>query len=141
MGSRAVIVVCRDEAAAVERFGIAGSRGAIYTRTGRPFFADTAMESAVLDRIAAAMQRSGLWDELASSWVCLDSELMPWSAKAQELLSSQYAAVGSTARRSLTEATGALESYATRTAQPHALVDRYRSRAAAADAFVTAYRG
>jgi protein phosphatase len=66
---------------------------------------------------------------------------MPWSAKAQELLRSQYAAVGSTARRSLTEATAALESYATRTPQPHALVDRYRSRAAAADAFVTAYRG
>ena len=40
MGSRAVIVVCRDEAAAAERFGIAGGRGAIYTRTGRPCFAD-----------------------------------------------------------------------------------------------------
>ncbi|HLL23586.1 MAG TPA: polynucleotide kinase-phosphatase [Kofleriaceae bacterium] len=140
MGSRAVIVVCRDEAAAAERFGIAGSRGAIYTRTGRPFFADKAMEGAVLDRIAAAVQRSGIWDELATTWLCLDAELMPWSAKAQELLRSQYAAVGSTARRSLTDAVAALESFATRTGQPHALVDRYRSRAAAAEAFVTAYR-
>lgn len=141
MGSRAVIVVCRDEAAAAERFGIAGSRGAIYTRTGRPFFADTAVESAVLDRIATAMQRSSLWDQLATTWVCLDAELMPWSAKAQELLRSQYAAVGSTARRALAGAVSALESYTARTGQPHALLDRYRSRATAAEAFVTAYRG
>jgi protein phosphatase len=141
MGSRAVIVVCRDEAAAAERFGIGGGRGAIYTRTGRPFFDDVAIESAILERIAAAMQRSGLWDELATSWVCLDTELMPWSAKAQELLRSQYAAVGSTSRRALADAVSALQSYASRTGQGHALVERYRSRATDADGFVTAYRG
>jgi protein phosphatase len=140
MGSRAVFVVCRDEAAALERFGIGGSRGIIYTRTGRTFFSDASTEAAVLDRVATAMDRSGLWDELATTWVCLDAELMPWSAKAQELLRSQYAAVGSTARRALGEAVGALEAYAARTGRPHALVDRYRARAAAADAFVTAYR-
>ncbi len=141
MGSRAILVVCRDEAAAAERFGIAGGRGAIYTRTGRPFFDDAAVESGVLERIAAAMQRAGLWDELETSWVCLDAELMPWSAKAQALLRSQYAAVGSTSRRALADAVTALESYVARTGEPHALAQRYRSRAAAADAFVTAYRG
>jgi protein phosphatase len=141
MGSRAVFVVCRDEAAALDRFGIGGSRGIIYTRTGRPFFSDASTEAAVLDRVAVAIDRSGLWDELATTWVCLDAELMPWSAKAQELLRSQYAAVGSTARHALGEAVGALEAYAARTGRPHALVDRYRARAAAAEAFVTAYRG
>lgn len=141
MGSRAVIVVCRDEAAAVDRFGIAGSRGAIYTRTGRPFFADAATEGAVLDRIAAAMTRAGLWDELATSWICLDVELMPWSTKAQELLRGQYAAVGSTSRRALADAVAALDAYTSRTGQPHAMADRYRARSSAADAFVTAYRG
>jgi protein phosphatase len=141
MGSRAVIVVCRDEPAAVERFGIAGGRGAIYTRTGRPFFDDHAVENGVLERIAAAMQRAGLWDELATSWVCLDTELMPWSAKAQELLRTQYAAVGSTSRRALADAVSALKSYSERAGQPHALLERYQSRASAADAFVTAYRG
>ncbi len=140
MGSRAVFIVCRDEAAALARFGIGGSRGIIYTRTGRPFFSDPATEAAVLDRLAKALERSGLWDELATSWVCLDAELMPWSAKAQELLRSQYAAVGSTARHALGEAVGALEAYAARSGQPHALLERYRSRAAAADAFVAAYR-
>ena len=39
MGSRAVALVCRDEAAARARFGAPGDAiGAIWTRTGRPFF-------------------------------------------------------------------------------------------------------
>ncbi len=140
MGSRAVFVVCRDEAAALARFGIGGSRGIIYTRTGRPFFSDSATEAAVLDRVAVALDRSGLWDELGTSWICLDAELMPWSAKAQELLRSQYAAVGSTAKAALGEAVSALEAYVARTGQPSALLERYRARAGAADAFVAAYR-
>jgi protein phosphatase len=141
MGSRAIVVVCRDEAAAVARFGIAGGRGVIYTRTGRPFFADAAVEAAVLDRIAVAMARAGLWDDLATSWVCLDVELMPWSAKAQELLRSQYAAVGATSRRALADAVAALDACTARTGQPNAVASRYRARAGAADAFVGAYRG
>jgi protein phosphatase len=141
MGSRAIVVVCRDEAAAVARFGIAGTRGAIYTRTGRALFSDPATEAAVLERVAAALARSGLWDTLATSWVCLDAELMPWSAKAQELVRTQYAAVGATARRALGETTAALEAYEARTGVRHALGDRFRARAAAADAFVRAYRG
>jgi protein phosphatase len=141
MGSRAIIVVCRDEAAAVERFGIGGGRGVIYTRTGRRFFTDAATETAVLERIAEAMARAGLWDELATSWACLDAELMPWSAKAQELLRSQYAAVGSTSRRALADAVAALDAYTARTGRPHAVAERYRARAGAAGAFVDAYRG
>ena len=141
MGSRAVIVVCRSEAAALARFGLGGTLGAIYTRTGRPMFADRATEAAVLARLATALERSGLWDELATSWICLDAELMPWSAKAQELLRSQYAAVGSTARRSLGATVTALEAFTARTGQPPTLLDRYRARASATDAFVTAYRG
>jgi protein phosphatase len=139
MGSRAVIVVCRDEAAALARFGVAG-RGVIYTRTGRPFFAEAGIESAVLERVAVAATRAGLWDELATSWICLDVELMPWSAKAQELLRSQYAAVGSTSRHSLGHAVKALDAYAARTGQQSALVERFRNRTDSAAAFVTAYR-
>ena len=140
MGSRAVIIACRDAAAALERFGIAGP-GAIYTRTGRPLFSDAATEVAVLARVAAALERSGVWDELATRWVCLDVELMPWSAKAQDLLRTQYAAVGSAARSALGDAVAALEAWAARTGQAPVLADRYRGRAEAAGAFVTAYRG
>jgi protein phosphatase len=141
MGSRAVIVLCRDEAAAEARFGIGGGRGVVYTRTGRPFFGDAALEAAVLERVAGAMERAGLWDELATTWVCLDAELLPWSAKAQELLRSQYAAVGATSRRALGEAIAALDAFVQRTGAPHALADRYRARAGDASAFVAAYRG
>jgi protein phosphatase len=95
MGSRAVAIVCRDPRSAVTRFGMARpSRGVVYTRTGRPFFADADTEAALLDRLAAALETSGLWDDLATDWLCLDCELMPWSVKARELLQSQYAAVG-----------------------------------------------
>jgi polynucleotide kinase-phosphatase len=39
MGSRAVVLVCRDEDAARRRFGVSGEgRGAVLTRTGRRFF-------------------------------------------------------------------------------------------------------
>ncbi len=100
MGSRAVVVVCRDEKAARERFGVTtGESGIVTTRTGRRFFNDQDLERRFLDRVRAALTVADLWAKLHTSWVCLDCELMPWSAKAQELLRTQYAAVGSRARR------------------------------------------
>ncbi len=91
MGSRALLVVARNAAAAQRRFGVEdGKAGVIYTRTGRPFFNDEAMEAAIIARIGAAAGRAGLWDELATDWLLLDAELMPWSAKAQVLLQKQY---------------------------------------------------
>ena len=39
-----------------------------------------------------------LREELTTDWILLDMELMPWSAKAGELLLTQYAAVGSSGR-------------------------------------------
>jgi protein phosphatase len=98
MGSRSVAVVCRDPALAVNRFGLKQERrGVIYTRTGRSFFKDPSIEQALLERLASALETSGIWEDLATGWLCLDCELMPWSAKAIELLQSQYAAVGSAA--------------------------------------------
>ena len=85
MGSRAVIVLCRDEDVSKRRFGIGeDGRGVIYTRTGRRFFNDRILENALLDRLDLAMQRASLWEELQSGWIVLDTELLPWSAKAQE---------------------------------------------------------
>ncbi len=95
MGSRAVVVVCRDVEAARKRFGaIDGRSGACYTRTGRPFFPEPEKEAAFIARVQGALTRSGLFDEFHSDWFCLDCELMPWSAKARELLQKQYAPVG-----------------------------------------------
>ncbi len=91
MGSRALLVVAKDADAAKARFGVEdGKAGVIYTRTGRPFFKDESEEAAVVARIGNAMHSADLWEELQTDWVLLDAELMPWSAKAQELLKRQY---------------------------------------------------
>ena len=115
MGSRAVVVVGQDAAAIERRFGITGEGiGACYTRTGRRFFEDRALEAQFLECVRAGIGEAGLWDELETDWVVLDSELMPWSLKAQELLREQYAAVGMAARTSLTAAESLLRQTAAR---------------------------
>ncbi len=110
MGSRAIVVVGRGAAAIERRFGISGdSIGTCYTRTGRRFFGDRSLEAHFLERVCAALTAAGLWAELETDWVVLDSELMPWSVKAQELLREQYAAVGVAARTNLTAAEAILQ--------------------------------
>src|SRR5277367_1818280 len=95
MGSRAVVVLCKDTSVSQKRFGVLqASMGTVYTRTGRRFFTDDELEHQFLLRLQVAVNESGLWDELGTDWLCLDCELMPWSAKAQELLQKQYAPVG-----------------------------------------------
>ena len=102
MGSRAVVVVCEREPVAARRFapGTAGA-GAIYTRTGRPFFNDAFEEGEVLRRVREGITAAGLWAELETDWLVLDCELLPWSAKAEGLLRQQYAAVGSSGQATL----------------------------------------
>ncbi|RYD31996.1 MAG: polynucleotide kinase-phosphatase, partial [Verrucomicrobiaceae bacterium] len=110
MGSRAVVIVCQDAAAARRTFGVEEDAGAgvCYTRTGRRFFDDDALETAFLDEVRNAVTRAGLWEELRTDWLCLDCELMPWSAKAQELIRRQYAPVGAAAAATLSDAEEAL---------------------------------
>lgn len=111
MGSRAVVIVCRDEAAARQRFGVEECEtGIVYTRTGRRFFNDVDLERKFLVRLSASLTATGFWDEFQTTWACLDCELMPWSAKAQELLRSQYAAVGAAGTSALPQTIGALDS-------------------------------
>lgn len=111
MGSRAVVILCRDEAVAVKRFGvIEPALGVVYTRTGRRFFNEITLEKEFLARIQEAADRSGLWEELGTDWMCLDCELMPWSVKAQELLTSQYAPVAAAGTQVLLSARTALAS-------------------------------
>jgi polynucleotide kinase-phosphatase len=146
MGSRAVVVVCRDADAARERFGVTeGEAGIVYTRTGRRFFNDAEVESQLLERLRAAMTASRFWEDFETSWACLDCELMPWSAKAQELLRSQYAAVGASGRASLPEVIRALEQAAGRMSgdaqsTTAAVLERLRGREQSVGRFVDAYR-
>ena len=146
MGSRAVVVVCKDQAAVRERFGVLEDEiGIVYTRTGRRFFNDLDLERRFLDRLRTSLTASGFWDELNTTWVCLDCELMPWSAKAQELLRTQYAAVGAAGNASLPHVVSALEQTASRLVGDAAemikgLLTKYGDIRGSVGKFVTAYR-
>ncbi|HEU5008508.1 MAG TPA: polynucleotide kinase-phosphatase [Jatrophihabitantaceae bacterium] len=140
MGSRAVALVCRDLDAARARFGAPGEAiGSVWTRTGRPFF-DAELSGELLTGLHGAVERAGLFDELDTSWVLLDAELLPWSVKAEQLLRDQYAAVGAAARASLPVAVAALEQAAASGVDVSELLARTRSRADNAESFTAAYR-
>jgi protein phosphatase len=142
MGSRAVAIVCRDPQVAISRFGFEQAQpGVIYTRTGRRFFNDAAIEQELLERLRVAAEVSGLWEELETDWMCLDCELMPWSAKAQELLKRQYGAVGAASRAALGAATGVLAQAMARGIDVGAIQERTAQRHVNATRFVESYRG
>ncbi|MER5665187.1 polynucleotide kinase-phosphatase [Streptomyces mirabilis] len=141
MGSRAVALVCRDAGVARERFGVAeGPTGALYTRTGRPFFDDSAVTEEILGRLRGAVTAAGLWEELRTDWLLIDAELMPWSLKASGLLRSQYAAVGAAAGAAFPGVLAALEGAAERGVDARELLGKQRERAADAASFTEAYR-
>jgi protein phosphatase len=138
MGSRAVVLLTRDDDVAEKRFGLAG-RGAVHTRTGRSFFAAGLTDEFLL-RLRAVVEEAGLFDELDTSWLLLDAELLPWSAKAVDLLKNQYAAVGAAARASLPAATAALESAVAAGLDAGDLLARTQRRTVNASLFSEAYR-
>ncbi len=140
MGSRAVALVCRSPRVAAERFGASdGATGAVYTRTGRSFFPPAVTEQ-LLDTVRNAVTDIGAWDELDTDWLLLDAELLPWSAKAEDLLRHQYAAVGAAARAAMPEAVTTLRAAAERGLDVADLLSRTNSRASNAEAFTEAYR-
>jgi protein phosphatase len=148
MGSRAVLLVCRSPLSAAARFGVSPAPGAVWTRTGRPFFpaapaasaSSAALTASLLDGLREAAETAGLFAELDTSWLLLDAELLPWNAKAGPLLRDQYAAVGAAALASLPAAASALEQAVARGLPGTGdLLDRTRSRLANAEAFTAAY--
>jgi protein phosphatase len=140
MGSRAVLLICRTPAAAQARFGLpAGTCGAIWTRTGRPFF-PAAVTAELADRIRVAAEQAGLFRDLETLWLLLDAELLPWNLKAGQLLRDQYAATAAAARAALPAAVAALEQAAARPLPAaRQLLDHTRARMTNADAFTAAY--
>jgi protein phosphatase len=144
MGSRAVLLICRSPQAAQARFGVpAAAPGAIWTRTGRPFF-PAALTTDLADRVRLAAEAAGLFDELSTTWLLLDAELLPWNVKAGQLLRDQYAATGAAARACLPAAASALEQARARDLPAdgpalQALLDRTRARLTNADGFTAAY--
>lgn len=124
-----------DADAAEQRFGIGdGATGVVYTRTGRPFFDDT---TELVNRLRVAAEP--LLESLDTDWLALGCELLPWSAKAIDLIKAQYASVGAAARSVLPEALVVLEQAAARGLDVGGLVARSQHRLKNAEAFRDAY--
>jgi protein phosphatase len=141
MGSRAVVIACCEPEVARARFGLdEPAAGVIYTRTGRAFFADQRTEHELLDRVSAAIGVAGLWQALDTDWVALDCELLPWSAKATELLRTQYAPVGAAAGAVLAAADTLVGAAARAGLEVGELRARTQARLAMAGQFRDAYR-
>ncbi|TIX77561.1 MAG: polynucleotide kinase-phosphatase, partial [Mesorhizobium sp.] len=140
MGSRAVIVLCRNARTARNRFGILGDEtGAIWTRTGRCFFNDTATTEGLLARLRASVEAADLWKELNSDWLLLDTEIMPWSAKTSSLIESQYSPVATSSAAGFQASREALARAIARGVDATALDARLDDRAARAAKYATAW--
>jgi protein phosphatase len=141
MGSRAIVTVCRDAGIAAERFGVDdGETGAIYTRTGRPFLDGRTGTEAALARVRAAIDSAGLWETLDTGWLVLDCEILPWSAKAIDLIRHQYASVGAAARVGLDASVATLEQAAARGLEVTSLIESERTRVQHVAKYIDAYR-
>jgi protein phosphatase len=141
MGSRAVVILCRDEESARKRFGVVNEGiGIVYTRTGRRFFDNAELEQVFLNRIQAAISSADFWNEFQTEWFCFDCELLPWSAKAQELIKQQYSAVGAAGKKSLADAVAVVEMAACRGMDVNELLDRTSRRQVMLSEYVEAYR-
>lgn len=141
MGSRAIVIVCRDSNVATKRFGVRdGSNGKCYTRTGRAFFNDEELETEFIDVAERVFSATDLWSQLDSDWVCLDCELMPWSVKAQVLLKDQYAAVATAATVTLDHTQEVLQATADRGIDVSAALERNVARREMVEQYRQAYR-
>lgn len=141
MGSRAILVVCKDAKAAAKRFHVTdGLAGVCYTRTGRSFFNDPKLEKQFITRVRKAIKQADLWTQLETDWMVLDCELMPWSAKAQGLLEQQYAPVAAAAETSLSEASKLLAKAAKRVSDVTDLHDDFKDRLELAKQYRKAYQ-
>ena len=141
MGSRAIVIVCKTPEIAKKRFCTSEDRfGVCYTRTGRPFFDDVAMETELLRQVKDAADSIGFWETLETDWFCLDCELMPWSVKAQELLRQQYAPVGTSARVAIGDVIASLEAAERRGIQVNEILPSYQQRSIAVSEYVNAYQ-
>lgn len=138
MGSRAVVLVCRTPEVAQRRFGHS-TAGAVHTRTGRSFF-PTELGEQLLDRIRSAIEHLDLWRELGTDWLLLDTEVLPWSAKAEGLIRAQYATTGVAAESSLDSALAALRQAEGRGLDVSELTARTEARVDDARRFREQYR-
>lgn len=147
MGSRAVVIVCKDNSVAKKRFHITNDKefGVIYTRKGKRFFnGDKAeWETILLERLRDQLNKTNFFKDFDTDYVILDCELMPWSDKARGLISRHYAPVGRVGKDNLHLSTFALKTYAEAHEDNEAvkgLVEKFSHREDNLDKYIESYR-
>lgn len=141
MGSRSIVILCKDKKTVLERFGLDENRlGVCYTRSGRNFFEDQKLEQDFFERLNKAFTASKFWETHNTNWVCLDCELMPWSIKAQSLLKKQYAAVATASRIATPHVINSLKQVQKRGIEVQQEIDKYQNRQELLDSYTEVYR-
>jgi len=148
MGSRAVVVICRDEEVARRRFGVTGEGiGIVYTRTGRRFFGGVGqasspvdLETELLAHLRDLLTSNDAWSGFSTDWFVFDCELMPWSVKAEDLVRGQYASVGAVAGAATSAALDVMRATAGRVADAAPIAEMFASRATMVTRYIDAYR-
>jgi protein phosphatase len=102
-------------------------------------FPEGDLERKLLDAVGETLTATGSWETFDTSWVCLDCELMPWSAKAQELLVDQYAPVGVAAATSLRLAAAVVNQAIERGVDLQVMLEDLERRRRATAKYVEAY--
>lgn len=140
-GTRAVIIVCKDENVAVARFGVPwGKIGCIYTRTGRRYFDDAAVEDQVLSRVRAAAERANLFTELATDWLCLECDIASTTYRANIPLHEHFVGTGTAGRAAVSAALSALRLAAERSDGCERLLYRFAQQKQCVEDYMTALR-
>ncbi|EPE62194.1 polynucleotide kinase-phosphatase [Exiguobacterium sp. S17] len=108
MGSRAILLVFKDEDAAERTIG-RRTKGIIYTRSGRRFF-ESEQELEVVTRLHQSLISHEYFTTHQTEFVLLDAEILPWNLKARDLIRNQYAHVAEQALLDREQLKHALES-------------------------------
>ncbi len=106
-----------------------------------PYFTITlSAQTRLQDLLAHLYVLIPVLDDAKHYWVAFDCEIMPWSAKAQELIRQQYAPVGAAAHVGLTASLDALEQAERRGIAVEPLRQHFAERLEQAHRYADAYR-
>ncbi|MBI4491083.1 MAG: polynucleotide kinase-phosphatase [Deltaproteobacteria bacterium] len=140
MGSRALLILCKDTQAAVQRFGLPGV-GQCYTRTGRRFFKNLALQEDLLVRLRDCLTSVGWWERFETDWCLIDCEIMPWNLKAGELLINQYELVATAGISAVQQMIDTLRLAQARGLPMDGMVETYERHLLALNRYQGAYQG
>ena len=141
MGSRAVALVCRDLDAARARFGAPGDAlGAVWTRTGRPFFDPAADRASWSTASAPPPRRPACSTSSAPPGCCSTRSCCRGRPRPSSCCATSTPPSGRPPAPRCPAAVSVLEQAAAAGLDVSGLLARTRSRAANADAFTAAYR-